>query len=122
MNDKNSAYDMRARILRRRYLWKDKNGKVIETEEKMCHRVALVIATVEKRYSATVEKMKSVKEKFYKLISTAIFLPNSPTLMNAGRKNGLLSACFVLPLLDSLKDILKAVMNTGLIPDFPSIS
>jgi ribonucleoside-diphosphate reductase alpha chain len=59
--------------------------------------------------------MKSVKEKFYKLISTAIFLPNSPTLMNAGRKNGLLSACFVLPLLDNLKDILRAVMNTGLI-------
>ena len=58
-----------------------------------------------------------MKEKFYNLIGKAVFLPNSPTSMNAGRKDGLLSACFVLPLFDSLKEILKTVMNTGLIQE-----
>jgi len=106
---------MRAEILRRRYLWKDGNGKVIETWDEMCHRVARVIAEVEQGYDAPADQIKSLRERFYNAISKAIFLPNSPTLMNAGRKDGLLSACFVLPLLDSLKEILKTVMNTGLI-------
>ena len=65
---------MRAEILRRRYLWKDKNGNVIETWAKMCHRVARVIAGVERGYGTTVEKIRSLREKFYNLISKAIFL------------------------------------------------
>jgi len=115
INNEHSAHNMRTEILRRRYLWKNKSGKVTETWDEMCHRVARVIAEAERGYGASVEQAKSLKENFRNLISKAIFLPNSPTLMNAGRKDGLLSACFVLPLLDSLKEILKTVMNTGLI-------
>ena len=115
ISNNNRTHNMHAEILHRRYLWKDKNGKVIETWDEMCHRVVRVIAEVERVYGATVEEIGTLRERFYNLISRAIFLPNSPTLMNAGRRDGLLSACFVLPLLDSLKEILKTVINTGLI-------
>ena len=114
-NNKDSFKKMRDEILRRRYLWKDKLGKVVESETQMYHRVANTIAAIESTYGATKAQVKAWANKFYQVMKNGEFLPNSPTLMNAGRKKGMLSACFVLPLFDSLKEILKTVMNTGLI-------
>ena len=108
-------YDIRKAVLQRRYLWKDQNGKVIETEEQMFRRVANIIATVEKKYGATDDAVKAMAEGFYELMTKGIFLPNSPTLMNAGRENGMLSACFVLPIADSIDGIFDTVKNTALI-------
>ena len=100
---------------KRRYLWKDKNGNVIETPEQMFHRVAKSIAEIESKYGATNSQIKSMAESFYKLMVDGIFLPNSPTIMNAGRKNGLLSACFVLEVNDSVEEIFETEKNTAVI-------
>jgi len=102
-------------LLYRRYLKKDKTGKVVETIDQMYRRVANIIAAEEHKYGATDEKIKSIAEQFYHLMCEAFFLPNSPTLMNAGRENGMLSACFVLPIPDSIDGIFDAVKFTALI-------
>lgn len=100
-----------ARVLERRYLLKDKDGKVIETPGEMFKRVSEAVAKVEKN--------KTLQEKyekdFYKILSNLDFLPNSPTLMNAGTGLGMLSACFVLPVNDSLDSIFEAVKTTAII-------
>ena len=106
---------LRDEILYRRYLKKDKHGKVVETPDQMFRRVANTIVQEERKYGATDEKIKSVAQEFYYLMREGIFLPNSPTLMNAGRKHGMLSACFVLPIPDSIDGIFDAVKNTALI-------
>ncbi len=90
-------------VLKRRYLRKDSQGKVIETPEKMFRRVAQHIAKAEKNYGADDERVKAVEEIFYDLMTQVVFLPNSPTLMNAGRRLGQLAACFVLPVEDSME-------------------
>jgi ribonucleoside-diphosphate reductase alpha chain len=115
INDKNSVYDMRARILRRRYLWKDKNGKVVETEKQMFRRVAKHVAGTEKKHGTTDTQIKALEDEFYQLMKDSKFLPNSPTLMNACRKNGMLSACFTLPVEDSIDAIFDAVKYAALI-------
>lgn len=85
-NNKDSFKKMRAEILRRRYLWKDKEGNVVETEEQMYRRVANTIAFAEKKYGATDDTIKAIADRFYEFMANGIFLPNSPTLMNAGRE------------------------------------
>ena len=114
-NDKHSSNNMRDETLRRRYLSKDNQGNVVESEDQMYQRVAEYIAEAETKYGATETEVKGLAGKFYQLMKSLKFLPNSPTLMSAGRPQGMLSACFVLPIPDSLKEILKTVMNTGLI-------
>jgi len=99
------------RVLERRYLKKDKQGQVTETPEEMFHRVAQAIASAE----LTEADVKAREEEFYQLMANLEFLPNSPTLMNAGRELGQLSACFVLPVEDSMESIFDAVKNTALI-------
>jgi len=101
-------------VLERRYLKKDENGNVIETPEEMFRRVACHIAGAEKKYhdDPFVEKME---DTFYDLMAGLRFLPNSPTLMNAGRSLGQLAACFVLPVEDSIEGIFDAVKNAALI-------
>lgn len=103
------------KVLERRYLKKDDSGKVIETPEEMFQRVALYIATADKLYGATEQDIKKTEESFYNMMSNFEFMPNSPTLMNAGTDMSQLSACFVLPVEDSMESIFEAIKNTALI-------
>ena len=102
------------RVLKRRYLKKDKQGKVIETPEEMFRRVARTVSAAELIYDPKAD-VRAREEQFYRLMAGLEFLPNSPTLMNAGRELGQLSACFVLPIEDSMESIFDAVKNTALI-------
>ncbi len=102
------------RVLERRYLAKDKQGQVIETPEAMFRRVARNIASAELIYDPKAD-VKAREEEFYQSMASLEFLPNSPTLMNAGRELGQLSACFVLPIDDSMESIFDAVKHTALI-------
>ncbi len=101
-------------VLRRRYLAKDGQGKAIETPEGMFRRVAANIASAELLYDPEAD-VKVREEEFYQLMANLEFLPNSPTLMNAGRELQQLSACFVLPIEDSMESIFDAVKYTALI-------
>ncbi len=101
-------------VLNKRYLKKDTAGKVIETPEDMFHRVAKSIASAEVLYDPKAN-VDFWENKFYRLMASLEFLPNSPTLMNAGRELGQLSACFVIPIDDSMESIFDAVKYTALI-------
>jgi len=103
------------RVLERRYLKKDDKGKVIETPKEMFIRVARTIASAEKNYGVSDEELLAIEQKFYSMMASLDFVPNSPTLMNAGRELGQLSACFVLPVGDSIEEIFDAIKYTALI-------
>ncbi len=107
--------DNARKVLESRYLKKDEDGNVIETPEEMLDRVAKTIASIEARYGATPDKVKYWEIEFYNLMASRRFMPNSPTLMNAGREMGMLSACFVLPVKDSVYDIFETIKHTALI-------
>jgi ribonucleoside-diphosphate reductase alpha chain len=103
-------FDVNAiRVLQERYLLKDERGSIIETPTEMLRRVSKAIASVEKH-----DKMKWEK-KFFEMMKNLKFLPNSPTLMNAGTKLGQLSACFVLPVEDSLENIFNSLKYMAII-------
>jgi len=106
--------DNARRVLKRRYLKKDSKGELVESPKQMFTRVARHIARAEKKYndSANIKKME---ETFYRMMTDLKFLPNSPTLMNAGRKLGQLAACFVLPVEDSMEGIFDSLKNAALI-------
>lgn len=105
--------DLALSILEDRYLWKDKNGRVIETPEQMFRRVAHFVASGEEKP----ENFKKYEEEFFNVMSNLDFLPNSPTLMNAGRPfpHGQLSACFVVDVPDSMEGICGALRKQMLI-------
>jgi len=101
-------------VLQKRYLKRDNHGQIIESPAEMFRRVAQTIASAELVYDKKID-VKAKEEEFYQLMANLEFLPNSPTLMNAGRDLGQLSACFVLPIDDSMGSIFDAVKYTALI-------
>jgi len=101
-------------VLERRYLIRDEHGKATETVEGLFHRVANAIAAADQAFDSQADTAATAKE-FYDLMTNLDFLPNSPTLMNAGRPLGQLSACFVLPVADSMEEIFDAIKNAALI-------
>ena len=103
------------KVLERRYLKKDDKGKILETPRQMVQRVAKAIAVAERSYGVTGDELQGIEKKFYDMIASMDFVPNSPTLMNAGRELGQLSACFVLPVGDSIEEIFDAIKYTALI-------
>ncbi|MEK6698953.1 MAG: adenosylcobalamin-dependent ribonucleoside-diphosphate reductase, partial [Nitrospirota bacterium] len=100
-------------VLSRRYLKKDEQGRVIESPEEMFRRVAANVAQADLMYGRA--DVRATEEEFFRVLSNLEFLPNSPTLMNAGRPLQQLAACFVLPVEDSLESIFEGVKNTALI-------
>ncbi len=103
------------RVLQKRYLAKDEHGKVVETPEGLFRRVAHNLAQAESLYGAQPEEVQATEERFYRLMSRLDFLPNSPTLMNAGRPLQQLAACFVLPVEDSISGIYDTLKHQALI-------
>lgn len=104
------------RVLSERYLRKNDKGEIIETPGEMCWRVAWDIASAEARWGKSRREVLNIAKEFYRLLVTHEFLPNSPTLMNAGTGSGLqYSACFVLPVEDSLVGIFDAIKYQALI-------
>jgi len=99
-------------VLKARYLLRDEQENIIETPAELFGRVAKTIAKVDETYG---DKADESEKKFYDMMAKMEFLPNTPTLFNAGTKLGQLSACFVLPIEDSLESIFDAVKNMALI-------
>ncbi|HDS11299.1 MAG TPA: ribonucleotide-diphosphate reductase subunit alpha, partial [Candidatus Wirthbacteria bacterium] len=102
------------KVLERRYLLKDEQGKVIETPKDMFRRVAKAVAKADLKYGSPKDALEA-EEEFFRIMTELEFLPNSPTLMNAGTPMGQLSACFVLPVGDSMEEIFESIKNTALI-------
>ena len=103
------------RVLEARYLKKNEAGECIESPGELFRRVARTIADVETAYGGTEADRRGWEGRFYDLMASGRFMPNSPTLMNAGREMGMLSACFVLPVRDSIVDIFNSIKHTALI-------
>ena len=103
------------RVLRERYLTREQ-GEVIETPEEMCWRVARAIAEAEGRFGRTAAAQREIATAFYEMMVDGYFLPNSPTLMNAGKGNHLqYSACYVLPVGDSMEEIFESIKAAAII-------
>lgn len=102
-------------VLKKRYLKKDDQGKIIEIPKELLSRVAKAIAGVEKKYGVEDSRIEEIEKMFFEMMKNLEFLPNSPTLMNAGKSLGQLAACFVLPVEDSMESIFDAIKSTALI-------
>ncbi len=107
--------DNALKVLERRYLKKDESGKVTETPEEMFRRVSGAIAKAERFYGKGEKEIKKLDDAFFSVMSSLEFLPNSPCLMNAGKDLGQLSACFVLPIEDSMDSIFESLKATAMI-------
>ncbi len=103
------------RVLEARYLKKDETGRCTETPEALFRRVAAAVARAESLYDPAPAIRSEWENRFYELMASCRFMPNSPTLMNAGREMGMLSACFVLPVGDSIEEIFDSIKHTALI-------
>jgi ribonucleoside-diphosphate reductase alpha chain len=99
-------------VLARRYLIKDDQGEPVEEPRDLFWRVARTIAAADQRYGSSEQEVKALADAFFELMATRVWMPNSPTLMNAGRPLGQLSACFVLPVEDSLSNQQSGIYDT----------
>lgn len=115
LNENLNLSENSIKVLEKRYLKRDKEGNCIETPADMFKRVASSIAQADSQYGKSEQEVNELTKKFYDAITNRYFMPNSPTLMNAGRELGQLSACFVLPVEDSLEGIFESVKNQALI-------
>jgi ribonucleoside-diphosphate reductase alpha chain len=102
-------------VLQKRYLLRNGQGRIVETPKQLFRRVARAIAEVDYNYGASTSQVKILEEEFYNLMARKEFMPNTPTLMNAGTPLAQLAACFVLPIEDSLPSIFKALADSALI-------
>ncbi|MCF7873611.1 MAG: vitamin B12-dependent ribonucleotide reductase [Candidatus Omnitrophica bacterium] len=102
-------------VLKRRYLKKDDKGQIVENPRQMLRRVAKAISSVEQKYGVGQQEVDNLENLFFKAMENLEFMPNSPTLMNAGKELGQLSACFVVPVKDSMESIFDAIKSTALI-------
>ena len=105
-------------VLERRYLTRDEEDNVTESPKEMFRRVAHAIASQEKSYKATTKEIKSLSDKFFKMMWDLDFVPNSPTLMNAGTGQGTLSACYVLDIDDNMSSIMTSAHDQAMIEKF----
>ena len=105
-------------VLEKRYLNKDDDGVVKEDAQGMFRRVGRTLAEADRAYGRTDEQIDETAEEFYRIMSKLEFLPNSPTMMNAGTGAGTLSACFVLPLKDSMEGIMGAAHDAAMVQKF----
>ncbi len=103
------------KVLEKRYLKKNEEGRVVEVPEELFRRVAKAVASADSKYGKSGADIQDIEKEFYEMLTSLEFLPNSPTLMNAGRRLGQLSACFVLPVDDSMESIFDAVKHTAII-------
>ena len=115
VEDKLNLSENAVKVLEKRYLKRDKDGNCTETPADMFRRVANTIAAGDLNFGKTQSDVDKLADRFYETITNCYFMPNSPTLMNAGRELGQLAACFVLPVEDSLEGIFETVKNTALI-------
>ncbi|HEX2219905.1 MAG TPA: vitamin B12-dependent ribonucleotide reductase, partial [Gemmatimonadales bacterium] len=99
-------------VLEKRYLMKDDGGKPVETPSDLFWRVARTVAEADRKYGASEAEVEEAARDFYDTMATRLFMPNSPTLMNAGRPLGQLSACFVLPVDDALSNGKSGIYDT----------
>jgi|LSQX01.3.fsa_nt_gb ribonucleoside-diphosphate reductase alpha chain len=102
-------------VLEDRYLMRDDAGQTAETPAELVYRVARTVAAVEQQWGTPAVEIRQLERAFYVQMASRRFLPNSPTLMNAGRRLGMLSACFVLPLEDSIPDIMETARQIALV-------
>jgi ribonucleotide reductase alpha subunit len=103
-------------VLKTRYLHKNAEGQLEETSEDLFHRVAKTIAAPEMKYNGNNKDLtRETEVEFFNMMASGRYMPNSPTLMNAGRDMGMLSACFVLPIGDSIREIGDNILNTMLV-------
>ena len=116
--DKSTITDQAEVILAHRYYLKDTDGDVIENSSQLFSRVALAVASIDTQYGKLPVDAQLTEKDFYTIMSNLEFVPNSPTLMNAGTEQGTLSACFVLPLEDSMEGIMKAAHDAAMVQKF----
>ena len=105
-------------ILNKRYFLKDEEDTVVEDSNSLFSRVAKAVAAIEQEYLTLDVEAKLLEFEFLEILQSLEFVPNSPTLMNAGTEQGTLSACFVLPLEDSMEGIMKAATDTAMVQKF----
>jgi ribonucleoside-diphosphate reductase alpha chain len=105
-------------VLEKRYLMKNASGELAETPDGMFRRVATALATPDAKYGSSKAEVAQLTEEFYEAMAALEYVPNSPTLMNAGTGQGTLSACFVLPLEDTMEGIMKAAHDAAMVQKF----